>query len=210
MRNNADSYSSEEEDENIADRGSRQEVEEDDVEAYIGDDVAKGYDVEEGVRVDTQVNMNDLEEDASLRVVFVVEETDMMEGASGVGASREEGPVRRLCKGVSNKGGARKQGSGRVDDEVVTSGFIRSTSGKSITESANGVGQSNFEFRRVSNNQSISESVIGEEQPNSVNRRVNTTIEGKWGVGEVKLTEFSVLGVWVLNNSCNEDTILEC
>ncbi|XP_028070288.1 uncharacterized protein LOC114272780 [Camellia sinensis] len=195
MRNNADSYSSEEEVENIADRGSRQEVEEDDVEVHMGDEVAKDCDVEEGVRVDAQVNTNDLEEDASLRVVSVVEETDMMEGVSGEGFSRKEGAEKKLCKGVSEKGGARKEGSCRVDDEVVTSGFIRSTSGSvgkqpginlevnlnrahfetcrigsaqraeapliwadnssnSITESTNGVGQSNFEFRRVSNNQS--------------------------------------------------------
>ncbi|GMP93195.1 hypothetical protein CsSME_00043137 [Camellia sinensis var. sinensis] len=209
MRNNADSYSSEEEVESIADRGSRQELEEDDVEVHMGDEVAKDCDVEEGVRVDAQVNTNDLEEDASLRVVSMVEETDMMEGASGEGTSRKEGAEKKLCKGVSEKGGARKEGSCRVDDEVVTSGFIRSTSGNSITESTNGVGQSNFEFRRVSNNQSPPEPVIGEEQPNSVSRR-RPTIEGKWGVGEVKLNELSVLGVWVLNNSCNEDTILEC
>ncbi|CAL5340159.1 unnamed protein product [Camellia sinensis] len=105
MRNNEDSYSSEEEDETIEDRGSKQEEEENDVALQMGDEVVKGCDGEAGDRVDAHVNMNDMEEDASLKEVSVVEETEMMEGGSEV------------------------VGSYRVDDVVVTSGFIKSMSG---------------------------------------------------------------------------------
>ncbi|XP_028083084.1 uncharacterized protein LOC114284375 [Camellia sinensis] len=94
MRNNEDSYSSEEEDETIEDQGSKQEEEEDDVALQMGDEVVKGCDGEAGDRVDAHVNMNDMEEDASLKEVSVVEETEMMEGRSEVGIARETGSVK--------------------------------------------------------------------------------------------------------------------
>ncbi|GMP54171.1 hypothetical protein CsSME_00019419 [Camellia sinensis var. sinensis] len=70
-----------------------------------------------------------MDEDASLKEVSVVEETEMIEGGSEVGIACEVGSGRRLCKRALEKGGARMERNCRIDDNVVTSGFIRSMSG---------------------------------------------------------------------------------
>ncbi|KAL7166109.1 hypothetical protein ACSBR2_036896 [Camellia fascicularis] len=76
LRNNEASYNSEEEVENIADRGSRKEEEDADVVVQVGAEVDKGCVVDPGGRVIAQVSSNGLEEEESLREVSVVEESE--------------------------------------------------------------------------------------------------------------------------------------
>lgn len=128
MRNNEESYSCEEEEETIADRGSRQEKEDDDVEIQVSAEVGKGCEVAAEDRVTEQVP-NDMEEEDRLKEISVVDESEMMMGGSEIGAARKEDSIRKLCQGESEVGGARKEGSWRGDDEVYTPGFIKSLSG---------------------------------------------------------------------------------
>ncbi|GMP96921.1 hypothetical protein CsSME_00045353 [Camellia sinensis var. sinensis] len=59
-----------------------------------------------------------MDEEARLRELSVVEESELMMGGSEEGAAREDGSVRRLCLGEPEGGGACKEDSCRGDDEV--------------------------------------------------------------------------------------------
>lgn len=119
-----------EEDNLIADIGSKHEKGDDHVDILVGNEVDMRADVERIDVVETHASSNDMAEDDMLKDTSVVAESDMQNGKSeGDGDACKESSARLLVSSKMRD----VDGSGRVDGVIQTSGSIKSISGPETT-----------------------------------------------------------------------------